>query len=940
MGCVALLVFMPFVLFTQQLGADGPMPQEGMFDDDEPSMEPADDDQPSMEPADDDEPSMEPADDDEPSMEPADDDEPSMEPADDDQPSTEPADDDQPSMEPADDDEPSMEPADDDEPSMEPADDDQPSTEPADDDQPSMEPADDDEPSMEPADDDEPSMEPADDDQPSTEPADDDEPSMEPADDDEPSMEPADDDEPSMEPADDDEPSMEPADDDEPSMEPAPVVQPRPQPHPRRADSGEPRSQPALRVVPSLIGFSAKSAKSRLLSAGFSQVSFVLVAEPPPSRNWELTVARQSPLPGSRANPEDAVTAYIYGKGIQPDAKPRLANRAVPQAGAFHKIELLDANAEFVRDFSFPLPGGPPAINIQTRLAAMTETRQGAAADGVSLLLVRAEVDGQGRVAFSLEGPEKGGSLWDIASFAETDFQRPGNPTVETPVYPLGGKFYAFALYKPPIEFGPFPPSQQSRKFTVKAEHKPAAGAPSQAGGVNLGPNDCPIVLVRPPVVLVHGTYDDPDNCWKKDRDIAKKGSGQGLYQRLRALGFGDRVFAVDYRNSSGKADPSSIQFNRRVVWDGHTAGSDGEGIEKALKFCRGQGFAATQADLVAHSLGGVLARVYASNSYTQGWYHRKENFQKGDIHRLVTLCSTHRGSDVMWLMSIADQGDKDWRVAARIICYLFSGWVDWREQKIRTEAPLDQVPGSDALRRIEQTPMAVHAVACIASQQDVEEDELYRGRMSKIWNVFRPILVKPGVLEELLSKMGWDSRGTTIGLVSNLQTLTRALSYVQELRNLFPLSTSTGEQVSEAADKGRSAGMDMLRAAVFRSLDNNSPNGNDCTVSERSALGGLDRLQPQGKVWTEIQHVLHGDAPKYDVVQQKVIELLTGPQENFYPGGFPTYRPDEDLHPLHNRARPRVNGGPSPAADFSFADAAKALKMSQKLIPEDLRYE
>src|SRR5918994_4930038 len=49
---------------------------------------------------------------------------------------------------------------------------------------------------------------------------------------------------------------------------------------------------------------------------------------------------------------------------------------------------------------------------------------------------------------------------------------------------------------------------------------------------------------------------------------------------------------------------------------------------------------AASQVDIVAHSMGGLMARGFVQ----QDDYKRKENYMKGSIHRLITIVTPHLG--------------------------------------------------------------------------------------------------------------------------------------------------------------------------------------------------------------------------------------------------------------------------------------------------------
>jgi triacylglycerol esterase/lipase EstA (alpha/beta hydrolase family) len=61
----------------------------------------------------------------------------------------------------------------------------------------------------------------------------------------------------------------------------------------------------------------------------------------------------------------------------------------------------------------------------------------------------------------------------------------------------------------------------------------------------------------------------------------------------------------------------------------------------KALEDYHKNGTAATQADMVGHSMGGLLIRGFAQ----QPNYKALTNFMKGSIHRLITIGTPHFGS-------------------------------------------------------------------------------------------------------------------------------------------------------------------------------------------------------------------------------------------------------------------------------------------------------
>ena len=130
--------------------------------------------------------------------------------------------------------------------------------------------------------------------------------------------------------------------------------------------------------------------------------------------------------------------------------------------------------------------------------------------------------------------------------------------------------------------------------------------------------------LVTPPVVLVHGMWSKPA-AWNEG----------GFIQSLLAEGF-TNVHAADYEaNNFRTFDPQSSEslFGRAAV---HQA------IKNGLAQYEGEGIFAAQADVVGHSLGGLMTRSFSQ------WDNinlSKRNFKEGYVHKLITLGTPHFGS-------------------------------------------------------------------------------------------------------------------------------------------------------------------------------------------------------------------------------------------------------------------------------------------------------
>jgi pimeloyl-ACP methyl ester carboxylesterase len=408
---------------------------------------------------------------------------------------------------------------------------------------------------------------------------------------------------------------------------------------------------------------------------------------------------------------------------------------------------------------------------------------------------------------------------------------------------------------------------------------------------------------------------------------------------------------------------PSHFRDNEKVVWDGGRLedpekGERGKGIRAALEEFRGNGIAATQADVVGHSMGGVLARVYAEGrhlDYTvrqiaENWYRRPDNFQAGDINRLITIGSTHLGTHISGFLQhysyyaetnppngVAKTPPSPVVAATLRNTDLFSsasalGWVYWGlgnmvSSRFPRGAFTDQIPGSKALMGIlSPNPVAVHAIACVATVADLDlfqgiqgKKGLYRTQMEMIWDytpgwflceILRNRLKQPedaADLEEILRKIENLKKKIRDNEIQ-LANLDRELSkpaptsvhsldpsllqgIVVSLTNLLKMKETLLEQnltSTKELEMLEEKGKLRLISAIFGN------DYSDFTVSLSSQLGGLKKpyvtIIPTD-YRTAKNGVLHSYEPRHKVVQARVIELLIGGMESFDSNGFPATR-------------------------------------------------
>ncbi len=370
-----------------------------------------------------------------------------------------------------------------------------------------------------------------------------------------------------------------------------------------------------------------------------------------------------------------------------------------PERDADHRI--LDANVIFT-------PGNVPVGSLSIEdLAKLDANRVGAVADGTSLLLLEVEAPEAGSVSFSIVGAATDGAL------ATRDWTYGSDTTSSVTIATVeeDDRHLAYALYVPPAELGG-PHGRLAEGVGVR-DIQVAVTLPGNSFNIDL-------MLARPPAVLVHGTFSTPVK-WQESSPVL---GGLSMVDALAAEGI--ESFLVDFTksNGSGRA-PSGFVDNAQVVLGPPLSDSGpSKGIRQALDTFRTEHrLAAAKVDVVGHSLGGLLPRVFASPAYEvpgERGYRAAENWDEGDIRRLVTLCSPHFGSDLPGILlelqdlTIAEQTFKDWAVRQT-----FAAVADY-QAGMANNAAANQAPESDALKKIGATDVPSHAVACTMDYEEM----------------------------------------------------------------------------------------------------------------------------------------------------------------------------------------------------------------------------
>lgn len=307
-----------------------------------------------------------------------------------------------------------------------------------------------------------------------------------------------------------------------------------------------------------------------------------------------------------------------------------------------------------------PNPGllsGDEVTTDVNRLATGGEPVEGAAADGVTRVLLRTTVPGTGMVEFSLvdaSAPEDGG----LSEVGDTDRL----DTLLVPVEETSEGFQAFAVYLVPEEFNRGgDEGEADRPLGFKARFLPDSGEPVEA--------ELPFRLVRPPVMFIHGLWSN---------------GGTWQFAVTRDDRF-DPTFA-DYEPTNASHFSTNLQVPFRSIREGLTRARD-------------RGIAVTQMDVAGHSMGGILSR----NHVGQASYERPNNYGEGDINKLLTLNTPHTGSPLANVLA----GIREAFLIGGPATGLFR-----RAGKPIDEGAIDDLSnGSAAINAIASTPVPSHAL-------------------------------------------------------------------------------------------------------------------------------------------------------------------------------------------------------------------------------------
>lgn len=254
-------------------------------------------------------------------------------------------------------------------------------------------------------------------------------------------------------------------------------------------------------------------------------------------------------------------------------------------------LRLIDANAPPENNCR-NVDTSPNLSQDPNKLATCGTPVRGVSADGVSPLLLRTHAGLTGTFCFDVIPPTA---------------QDPGHLTDTVVTSQLvGSDNQATSFYVAPADYDDPTPL---RTVDLEAVFIPATGNPSPTFLTTR------VDIVAPPVVAIHGVWSDREgwNTFYNDRNTA-----------LRT------VYLADYADTNQREFANNVPRVRGF-------------IDKALDVHRQKGFAATRADIIAHSMGGILTRQHVLDPA----YPAPDTFGQGDVNKVVMLTSPQYGSNL-----------------------------------------------------------------------------------------------------------------------------------------------------------------------------------------------------------------------------------------------------------------------------------------------------
>ena len=336
-------------------------------------------------------------------------------------------------------------------------------------------------------------------------------------------------------------------------------------------------------------------------------------------------------------------------------------------------------------------------INDISKAVDITSYRNGTIADGISKLIL--VVDSNKELQFSINETKHDDLINGILScLNQTNVDNLRSAVKVSPEDIGNERSVVVAVYTPPDSFNQDRVNNKTIHINVSDPYNPDARTLYEL----------PIKLYRPPVVLVHGIWTNSCNTWI-ETNFANKLTDEGFMYAF--ADYGD--------HNSETFDPCDVEIKDDKPFGNYGIDSIRNTIKCILNVYHNFSIAASQVDIVAHSMGGLMARGFVQQSD----YLKQDNFMKGSIHRLITIGTPHLGGPLSkFLYDHRDDWycfDENGEILPAEKCYApMQIQLESSYESRKTRIPINQggikslIPGSVAYSHLRQTKVKSYAIA------------------------------------------------------------------------------------------------------------------------------------------------------------------------------------------------------------------------------------
>lgn len=221
-------------------------------------------------------------------------------------------------------------------------------------------------------------------------------------------------------------------------------------------------------------------------------------------------------------------------------------------------------------------------------------------------------------------------------------FQLGGDPDDASSTLPVTAQSttppMAFAVWRVPANYNrnaqgvtsyPQDATTLERILTLQAQDTNPDGSPNTVSKI--------MWAMRPPVLLVHGMWSGPD-AWNNFSATTNYSLWALMYKETANYNYG-----ISGVTAFSPSYPWPPIVNANALGFAYNAQAVLNATQKVVSdFETSKNVAAVQADVVAHSMGGDIARAMSTLSTTN-----PDNYGMGPVHKLITIGTPHQGTPV-----------------------------------------------------------------------------------------------------------------------------------------------------------------------------------------------------------------------------------------------------------------------------------------------------